>query len=256
MNSETLLADFEAHSLTISFLCFLVRVLYWEIIIFLRKFLFLSFIFWIWFYLKNSNTLLLGSLLVFCTGRLLYAWGSFYFEFQYQVLLFWIWFYLVDSDALLPGFEVLSLSIPFSGFLIRVLYWLIIICLRNFLSWNFDFNFNSLFCFLWIWFYLMNSETLLAWFSSPLIIIIITLFRVPYLSSILVGYHMLQKVSILKFQFQFRYQLLLFEFDFIFLMWIVIRSRGICNFCLKFHYLYCNYGLLFSCSMKFTLSLF
>jgi len=57
-----------------------------------------------------------------------------------------------------------------------------------------------------------------AWFSSSLIIIIITLFRVPYLSSILVGYHMLQKDSILKFQFQFRYQLLLFEFDFIFLM--------------------------------------
>lgn len=71
----------------------------------------------------------------------------------------------------------------------------------------------------------------LAWFSSSLIIVIITLFRVPYLSSILVGYHLLQKVSILKFQFQFRYQLLLFEFDFIFLMWIVISLRGICNFC-------------------------
>lgn len=107
-----------------------------------------------------------GSLLVFCAGRLLYAWGSFYFESHYQVLLFWIWFYLVDSDTHLPGFEALSLLIPFSGFLIRVLYWLIIICLRKFLSWNFDFNFNSLFCFLWIWFYLINSETLWPGFQA------------------------------------------------------------------------------------------
>ena len=92
---------------------------------------------------------------------------------EVSILNFNTKFYFFEFDFTLwiqtPFYLVLKCShyrYPFAGFLIRVLYWLIIICLRNFLSWNFDFDFNSLFCFLWIWFYLMNSETLLPAFQA------------------------------------------------------------------------------------------